>query len=177
MCPHTLIICFFVSALILLNNICLCVLIPLCDVIYMLIYVSSYRYICVVQGARAVGTLADRKLICFEASYAYVCPHTPIYMLINVSSYPCVSCRGQERSAPYRICFEAADSYGLERVVKCITVKVQKCAYCARQGETLVSLGTHTHTHSAHTHTHKHTHTNSGHTHSHLLKARVRATL
>ncbi len=116
-------------------------------------------------------------LICFEASYAYVCPHTPIYMLINVSSYPCVSCRGQERSAPYRICFEAADSYGLERVVKCITVKVQKCAYCARQGETLVSLGTHTHTHSAHTHTHTHTHTNSGHTRSHLPTARVRATL
>jgi len=34
----------------------------------------------------------------------------------------------------------AADVYGLAHVIKCITVKVQKCVYCAREGDTIVSI-------------------------------------
>ena len=65
MCPHTPIyvscrgqelsapyrICFEASYAY------ICVLIPLYTCLYMLINVSSYTYMCVVQGARAVGTL------------------------------------------------------------------------------------------------------------------------
>jgi len=48
--------------------------------------------------------------------------------------------RGQQRSTPYRVCFSAADVYGLAHVIKCITVKVQKCMYCAREGDTIASI-------------------------------------
>ena len=48
--------------------------------------------------------------------------------------------RGQERSTPYRICFQCADIYELKHQVKCITVKVQKCVYCAREGDSIASI-------------------------------------
>ena len=50
--------------------------------------------------------------------------------------------RGQERSTPYRICFKAEDVHGLAQRTKCITVKVQKCVYCAREGDTIASIAT-----------------------------------
>jgi len=48
--------------------------------------------------------------------------------------------RGQERSTPYRVCFQARDPLGLKHQVKCITVKVQKCMYCAREGDSMASI-------------------------------------
>jgi len=48
--------------------------------------------------------------------------------------------RGQERATPYRVCVSAADTYGLKHAVKCITIKVQKCVYCAREGDTIASI-------------------------------------
>ena len=67
-----------------------------------------------------------------------MCPHTPIY----------VSCRGQELSAPYRICFEASYAYMcphtpiymLIHAYKCVLVHLYMCRAGGKSGRHLTAF-------------------------------------